>query len=100
MKYFDALPVDKLADMAKDFPPDEILAAIKDKATFCEKFQKLVERSNKKFDWAQCLLDNVAIFSEINVGEDRKIQVYEDVMIFSCMNGLNATSLCTNLRLC
>ena len=82
MKYFDELPADKIADMVKDLPPDEILAAIKDKATFCEKFPKLVKRSNKKFDWAQCLLDNVAIFSEINVGEDRKIQVDEDVMIF------------------
>lgn len=42
VKYFDALPVDKLADMVKNLSPTEILDAVKDKPTFREKFSELM----------------------------------------------------------
>ena len=74
VKYFDALPADKLADMAKDLPPAEFVDSVIDKRTFTQKISAIIERSNQKFYWALYLLGNVTLF--------RKIKVGEDVMIF------------------
>ena len=90
VKYFDDLPADKLADIAKNLPPDEILHAVKDKSIFSEKIPVIIKRSNKKFDWAQCLLDNAAVLSRINVDEDVMIFfMYEAVKRVNDLNDLN-----------
>lgn len=77
-KYFDTLSVKELAawvaDMEKVLSPAEIFHAVTDKKTFNEKFPTLVERSDKKFLWAQYFIDNRELF--------RLTKLCDDIMIF------------------
>ncbi|MBR3745672.1 MAG: hypothetical protein IKN27_01775, partial [Selenomonadaceae bacterium] len=80
-KYFDTLTVEEIADFTKDFSPEEIIDAIKDKSTFGEKLPVIIENSSaNKFFWACYLVDNVELFRQIKIGEDVLIFfMYESV---------------------
>lgn len=94
-KYFDALTVEDIADLTKYFPPEKIIGAVKDKATFSEKLPVIIERSfglNAQFAWACWFVDNAELFRQTKIDEDILIFfMYESIRRWNGqLNDLNA----------